>query len=459
MTWPRVAGWIVAALGALVIVGSGAPRVEAQLLPQQAGVVVDAEGVLHKRVYADPTGELTRQRLAAARASLSPQLAEKSSLRKVSLNRLERAIADELAARRPLTDAMRYLAGMTRLTHVFYYPETQDIVIAGPAEGWAEDLSGRVCGVYSGRPVLELQDLVVALRTFSPDATERPVIGCSIDPTPEGLARMQEFLGQIGQYITPDDTEQIVSGLRSALGMQQISIQGVPADTHFAQVMVEADYRMKLIGIGLEKPPVRLASYVERANPAQVSRNALQRWYFTPDYECVRVSDDGLSMQLLGEGVKLVGADEVVGPDGARRQASGGDRASKAFVTGFTKMYPALAERSPVYAQLRNLIDMAIAAAYIQQQDFYGQAGWHMPVFGREEAFPVQTYPAPRQVETVVTSIWKANRLMTPLGGGVTVQAWLALAPENVQADEEGTLTTTREKITLDLAEGQWWWD
>ena len=52
--------------------------------------------------------------------------------------------------------------------------------------------------------------------------------------------------------------------------------------------MVEADYRMKLIGIGLEKPPVRLVSYVDRAKPSDVGRNALQRWFFVPDYQCVR---------------------------------------------------------------------------------------------------------------------------------------------------------------------------
>jgi len=55
--------------------------------------------------------------------------------------------------------------------------------------------------------------------------------------------------------------------------------------THFAAVLVEADYRMKLIGIGLERPPVRLVSYVDRASPSQISRNALVRWFFTPDYE------------------------------------------------------------------------------------------------------------------------------------------------------------------------------
>jgi hypothetical protein len=64
---------------------------------------------------------------------------------------------------------------------------------------------------------------------------------------------------------------------------------------------------MKLIGIGLEDPPVRLRSYVERANPSQIARNALQRWYFMPEYKCVKVSDDALAMQQVGDGVKLVG--------------------------------------------------------------------------------------------------------------------------------------------------------
>ena len=38
---------------------------------------------------------------------------------------------------------MRYLAGMTQLRNVFFYPDTGDIVIAGPAEGYMPDFSGR----------------------------------------------------------------------------------------------------------------------------------------------------------------------------------------------------------------------------------------------------------------------------------------------------------------------------
>src|SRR6185503_8909670 len=103
------------------------------------------------------------------------------------------------------TDDMRFLAGLTAITHVFYYPETKDIVIAGPAEGYMLDLSGRPVGIATGQSILELQDLVVALRAFPPGGGGLDVISVSIDPTKEGLAKMQQFLVKISGKVTPDD--------------------------------------------------------------------------------------------------------------------------------------------------------------------------------------------------------------------------------------------------------------
>ena len=78
---------------------------------------------------------------------------------------------------------------------------------------------------------------------------------------------MQAFLRQIGSRATPGQTQFIVRGLRESLGLQNITLHGVPANSHYAQVLVEADYRMKLIGIGLEKPKhVKMMSYVDRAS-------------------------------------------------------------------------------------------------------------------------------------------------------------------------------------------------
>lgn len=426
---------------------------------QVAGVEIKGDGVLRIRVF-DSSGELTKRMAREALTVLDPVLARPSKLRKVSLNRLEAALADRLAKGAGPTDEMQFLAGLTAITHVFYYPETKDIVVAGPAEGFMLDVSGRPVGVATGRSILELQDLIVALRAFPASGEGLDLISVSIDPTKDGLAKMQAFLTAIAGKVTPSDAAAIAAGLKDNLGLQNVSIRGVSPKTHFAQVLVEADYRMKLIGIGLETAPVNIGSYVGRANPRDVSRNAMQRWYFVPNYECVRVSEDELAMELVGEGVKLIGADEMVTAEGARVAGGGGNKASEAFVSTFTKLYPELAKKAPVYAQLRNLINLSIASAFIQKQDYYAQSGWKAELFCREEACPVETYETPKQVETAVNAIWKGNTLMTPIGGGVNIQARNALAKDRLLSDEQGQLSTARKAIKLDkVAKGQWWWD
>jgi len=423
-----------------------------------SGVAVDADGVLKRLQAADATGELMRTRVAQARATLG-DAAQPSQLRKVSLTRLIAKANKAVTEGYGPDDEMLHLAGLTRIRYVFYYPETKDIVLAGPAEGWVDTPDGRIVGWNSGQPVLQLEDLAVALRTFAPGGKTNSLVYCSIDPTQDGLARMQQFLGEIGRQIGPGDEQFIVEGLRDSLGLQVITIGGVPASTHFAQVMVEADYRMKLIGIGLEKPPVNIASFVALANPAAVARNALQRWYFVPDYQRIKVADDGLAAEFVGTGVKLVGEDEVVSEHGGRQAVARQSGASQKFTRSFTEKYNQLAERAPVYAQLRNCIDMLVAAAFMQQHDLYGQAGIDLGALGDESAYSVEKYNAPKQVATAVNSMWKGRRLMTPVGGGVEIRAGKAVDSANTIADD-GAVAKAKGAIDISaLPADRWWWD
>ena len=140
---------------------------------------------------------------------------------------------------------------------------------------------------------------------------------------------------------------------------------------------------------------------------------------------------------------------------------SGGEsKASKEFCTAFTAQYPKLADLEPVYAELRNLIDMSVAAAFIQEKDYYQQANWNLGVFADEAQFPIDTFETPKQVESAVNVVWKGNTLMTPIGGGVHVEPLQALKTENVMQDTEGKVSEWYGKVSLkDLPEGQWWWD
>lgn len=425
-----------------------------------AGIDVDATGVLRVKQF---DGRLAAQRLVEARAKLGrddANVMKSSELRKVSLNRLESAIAAKLADGQSIDDEMKALAGLTSVQYVFYYPDTQDIVIAGPAEGFIADPTDRFVGMQTGRPTVLLEDLVTAMRAYSPGSNATSVISVSIDPTPEGLQAMQRFLSSVRGRVQPSDAARLASGLKNNLGLQTVTFKGIPTDTHFARVLVEADYRMKLIGIGLEKLPVRLQSYVDRASPASVAANAMERWYFQPNYDGVAVSEDGLAMKIKERGVQLVGANERVAAGGQRVKGGRVNAASQAFCRDFTDNFNLIASRVRIYGELRQLIDVAIAAAYIHEQDFYGQANWDAGVLMDESKVSVQTYTAPEQVETAVNAVWKGNTLMTPLGGGVQMQPRIALNSDRMTVDTSGETVHTKQSAgPSNLTEGQWWWD
>ena len=80
------------------------------------------------------------------------QSAARPKLRKVSLVRLEKQLQLGQAFGRQPDEAMRTLAGMFRIKYLFVYPQTGDIVLAGPAGDWRTDTEGRVVNVDTGTP-------------------------------------------------------------------------------------------------------------------------------------------------------------------------------------------------------------------------------------------------------------------------------------------------------------------
>src|SRR5262249_54895895 len=152
----------------------------------------------------------------------------------------------------------------------------------------------------------------------------------------------------------------------------------------------------------------------------------------------VRVAADNMGLELVGDLVKLVCEDQVVNADGTRSVTGKSNKASELFTKTFTQKFPQLAARVPVFAEMRNCIDLAIVSAFIHQQNLYMKAGWQAATFNDENTLAVQTYNAPQQVETVCTAVWKGNQLMTPVGGGVTIHPREALQSKNLLPDEDG---------------------
>jgi hypothetical protein len=61
-------------------------------------------------------------------------------------------------------------------------------------------------------------------------------------------------------------------------------------------------------------------------------------------------------------------------------------------------------------------------------------------------------------VETAINAVWRGSKLITPIGGGVTMHPRMAFDSPNLLLDDNGDVAATRA-AAKDLPAGRWWWD
>lgn len=411
------------------------------------GVAIDANGSL-QNAEVDAQGRL----LALREMRLDPvpqDLAAKTQLRRVSLRRLEDQIQTLVAQKQELPESILFLAGLQQIEYVLFYPEENDIVLVGPAEGWKLNPRGAVVGQTTGRPVLLLDDLLVALRSV--EGSNPSVLTCSIDPSPEGLQRLaQAVKSQRG-----GDPQQAALEIEKLLGPQKITVTGVPASSHFARVMVAADYRMKRISLNLDPSPLKqLPSFVEMARTGGSGlKGNLPRWWLAPDYQPLLRDADGLAWQLRGAAVKTMCESDYLDAAGVRHQGSGkADAVSQRWADLMTQHYEALALADPVFGQLRNCMDLAIVAALIAQQTANNKITCDLPTLSGKGTLAAAELDAPKQVDTKASLVHKSRSWLVA-AGGVAINPWAILD----KAEQGPKLAEVRTPSAN--AANVWWWD
>lgn len=426
------------------------------------GVRIDAAGVLNSAKFAEAGDPLFRQRALVARRKLSQDIMAYSKLRKISLRRLSEEMDQTLQAGAELDDSILKLAGLLRLQYVFILPAERDIVLAGPAEGWMPDAADRTVGLTTGLPTLLLDDLLVALQAYAPDQPRDKWVGCTINPKPDALSRLAEFNrtspSVVRQAAQAQTAVRKVQGMRSALGLADIIVFGIAPETNMARVLVEADYRMKMIAVGLEPPPIPMATFM--GSLQYPPPRSFQRWWFTPDYQAVALSPDKTSLGIVGDSVQLLTEDYDITKSGQLYKTGKNPSGPAAtYAKTFTKQYPRIARMSPVFQQLRNAIDMLVVAAFLRQERVLERVDLQDSCFMDPTISLASNGTEPLQAACVANAIWKRQRLIAIAGGGVSIQARQALDAENL-VEANGELDKIRELCLPDTSEpDQWWWD
>ena len=324
-------------------------------------------------------------------------------------------------------------------------------MLAGPAEACRLNDNGNVVGEKSAAPLLRLDDLVTALRAA--DSGRAAEIRCSIDPTPEGLARFQRAAPRTTASLTPARLKQ----LEESLGAQTITLAGVPGDSHFARVMVAADYRMKRLAMQLDDSPVDgLESYLQLAaadGPAAAA-NLMPRWWLAPDFAPLRTSSDRLAWEVRDARVQVLTEDSLLAARGELQQTGRSSPAARRWAEQFTARYEALSRELPVFGELRNCMDLAVAAAIIIRHDLLTEADYEPPLLLDPEQLGTERYYVPKQVSSQAGLVRSGRNVALGVSGGIEINA-RAVAD---RLDEDESLSRVRANAKP-TAESRWWWD
>lgn len=421
------------------------------------GVKIDARGIVSTQFVTSRTRQLARKKAQAlAKTHLAQDINRSSPLRMISLVRLEQACAryEDKTTAAPLD--IQFLAGLQRIDYMFVDPDGNDLVIAGPAEGFAPDAQGRVVGVTTGRPPLRIDDLIVALRSGNSSRG----LGVSIDPVPARLEQAKRFLKQNSSATSVSAIRSRFAQLARIIGPQTISVWGVPADSHFAQAMVEADIHMKLIALGVH--PTKVAGLRSHLSLLKPQGNSMQRWWATPLYEAIYTTDDRLAFQLAGQRAQFHAQEELVGTGGQRTDAVVTRPTTRQFARIFTEKFPQLADRSPVFAELQNLIDLTILVGLLRKERLPERIGWNMAFFLSTERAKLAKGTVPKQIQSIYNTRSVRGRLVLGLvSGGVLLSPKQAVEqiPSKISDDKQFQQRRLKALKTTRPDTHPWWWD
>jgi hypothetical protein len=430
------------------------------MTPFIMGVRVSADVLTTEKELSD---RLSAQGIRARQADLNEDVSRKCSLRMVSLTRLEREVSRRIEEGLPVPETMSKLAGLSQVNYLFVYPENHEIVLAGPAGGWNYNHRGQAVSITDGRPILQLDDLVTVLRTFARGESD---FGCSINTRDAGAKELKEFVEQSQASGPVKNTTGWVKQLQKKLGRQDVVVWGVPAESRVAQVIFEADYRMKLIGIDKLDAGKEIPSYFDLLGTAPIkdlsSIDAL-RWWLTMQTAGAHHSADKCAFEILETSVLCQSENQFLTAEGKHVPAGKTEEMNRQFAQNFTHHFAKLASRDLVFADLINIFNLAHCSALIKRENLAERAGWDWGVFAPNGAYLAAVCPVPKEIESVVNHrIYQRGSIrdvVVQVAGGVHSNAMSAARdPQRNTIDPQLENFGSGAKAP-ELPVGRWWWD
>jgi len=385
---------------------------------------------------------------------INPKILKAKTIRAVSMNVLQEQLkANEKQGTYP--EKLVKLAGLKKIMGYLIDEENNDLIIFGSTD---QEL-----------PALLLEDFVIALRNawrkYAPLQGNTYIYsfpGCTIDPDPNVMQKLQQFSEKIVRSTSIEQVKNILKEWHSTCKKpQNVGVMGIPFNTRFGDIMVKADYNMKILVDGTDSLDIpgfisltemklaQVRSDIIQNKPITISLSGMNRFWFYPGTNLYE--EDQGTVLIKQCPVELLTEETFVSKSGQYVRGSMADPGAKKFADGFSLLYDKIANERPIYIELENLFRFFALAQVIKYQSVE-----NIDISYLLEQFPItqisveQTLPGRSAVQEFqhrqdMEDGYQVYNFWLPSCGGVSIE--IQPKPENFVKNTTGYIANLKKKI------------
>ncbi|MBI4662811.1 MAG: DUF1598 domain-containing protein [Verrucomicrobia bacterium] len=321
----------------------------------------------------------------------------------LSLRTLFTMVSDQQRAGRSVTETAAWLGGLERVDGYLLHEQHRDVILFGRKAPFQQclhldDLAVNIANVWGGQPA--------------------PY--CSLDPSQGEVLALDRLFREIGLASSLDAQRKLFDRLKAMRRPQTVLVGGVPCSSRHAHVMIDSDYRLKKLCAGLETVPGvsshldRMLSLVEaevrnHGRMPALGVSMARFWFHLAEGHPKFLMDEDIVMLDQCSVVVLTERQRATA-DGQRFDSGEDDPVGKAFAEEFSRAFPSLTSKVPVFAALENLFRLSALLRALHFKSDAERAGLSL---GRQ--FDAYSLLAPRPMPPDLPGVTNGNEAFIPV--------------------------------------------
>lgn len=205
----------------------------------------------------------------------------------------------------------------------------------------------------------------------------------------------------------------------------------------------------------LDSPVNELPSYLEMAKNKRHASNQNPRWWMACNYDALTRNEDKTAWKLSGQGVKTMTEQDLVVDDGSTKQTGRTDKVAQAWADKMTDTYGDLSNKMPIFADLRNLMDLTVVATLIAQESLAERAEIDLSVLRDSDDVELVKYTAPKALAPQCSFVKGRSGWIVTASGGVDINGFEVV--QNQKVDQ--SVTDVRKAALKTNGGDTWWWN